>query len=163
MAHLPTYINKMVFGTSDGKLQLWNIKTRSLIHEFAALGANTSAITKLEAAPNAIDMLAVGFQCGRVALLNCRTDKVVMEFLQEQGSVTALTFRSEPRAPNMLISGSSSGALVCWDLDKKKLAFVREEAHLGAVVEAMDSLDPRGLPDIPFLKRKIGIEVREAC
>ena len=71
-----------------------------------------------------------------VVLLNCRTDKVVMEFLQEQGSVTALTFRSEPRAPNMLVSGSSSGALVCWDLDKKKLAFVREEAHLGAVVEA---------------------------
>jgi len=34
LAHPDTYINKVVVGSADGRLQLWNFLTASLVHTF---------------------------------------------------------------------------------------------------------------------------------
>jgi U3 small nucleolar RNA-associated protein 21 len=34
-AHPDTYLNKLVVGSQQGKLQLWNFKAAAMVHEFA--------------------------------------------------------------------------------------------------------------------------------
>ena len=45
VVHPSTYLNKVLFGSQQGSLQLWNIKTSKLLYEFAGWGA---AVTVLE-------------------------------------------------------------------------------------------------------------------
>ena len=45
VVHPSTYLNKVVFGSQQGSLQLWNIKTSKMLYEFAGWGA---AVTVLE-------------------------------------------------------------------------------------------------------------------
>jgi hypothetical protein len=35
LAHPDTYLNKVVVGSADGRLQLWNFATGALLHTFA--------------------------------------------------------------------------------------------------------------------------------
>jgi len=37
VAHPSTYLNKIIVGSEQGALQLWNIKTKKLIYSFAGL------------------------------------------------------------------------------------------------------------------------------
>jgi len=54
--HPATYLNKMLFGSQEGKLQLWNLKTKKLIFTFKGWG---SPVTCVEQSP-AVDVVAVG-------------------------------------------------------------------------------------------------------
>merc|ERR1719487_781862 len=90
MAHPPTYLNKMLIATQDGRLGLWNVKTCSMIHEYGCLGSGVG-ITSLEPAPTALDMVAVGFQNGRLVLLNAKTDAIVCEF-KATSAISCLSF-----------------------------------------------------------------------
>ena len=42
IAHPPTYLNKVVVGSSEGRLQLWNVRSEKCVHEFSALGSALS-------------------------------------------------------------------------------------------------------------------------
>ena len=66
--HPSTYINKILLGSHQGKLQLWNIKSNKLIYSFD--GWN-SGVTVLAQAP-AIDVVAIGLADGRIVLHNLR-------------------------------------------------------------------------------------------
>ena len=72
LAHPPTYLNKVVIGSASGQLQLWNIRTGSLIMRFAGY---TCGIRYMEPSP-AVDVLAIGLQDGTVDLRNLRFDQV---------------------------------------------------------------------------------------
>ncbi|RMZ56081.1 hypothetical protein APUTEX25_004505 [Auxenochlorella protothecoides] len=39
LAHPDTYLNKVVVGSAEGRLQLWNFSTGTLLHEFRGLGS----------------------------------------------------------------------------------------------------------------------------
>lgn len=91
----------------------------------------------LQEAPNVLDMIAVGFAKGRICVLNAREDRVLMEFEQAQGRVTTLSWRSgDASAPAHLISGAANGAIVVWDLEKRRAHHVLEDAHQGPVTRA---------------------------
>ena len=121
--HPATYLNKVVVASSQGSLQLWNIKTkcvivcqahdrtiltvyRSCIHQFAAsrllsspsLSASSSnehgsAITALVQSP-AIDVVGIGFISGEISVYDVRADERLMRMFMEGGGVRALGFRS---------------------------------------------------------------------
>ena len=60
MAHPDTYLNKLVVGSDDGRLQLWNFSSGQLIYEFGSLGAGVRCI-----APSpALDVVGVGLADG---------------------------------------------------------------------------------------------------
>ena len=60
MAHPDTYLNKVVVGSDDGRMQLWNFSTAQMIYEFKSLGAGVRCI-----APSpALDVVGVGLADG---------------------------------------------------------------------------------------------------
>lgn len=133
----PTYLHKLVLGGSKGGLELWNLRSCERVHTFKAHkaeGKPAGAVTCVREAPNVLDTIAVGFASGRICILNAREDKVLMEFDQAQGRVTAMAFRAGNNAPAHLVSGAPNGAFVVWDLNKRRAHHVREGVHRGPIV-----------------------------
>ncbi|KAI8868541.1 YVTN repeat-like/Quino protein amine dehydrogenase [Ramicandelaber brevisporus] len=132
IVHPATYINKVIVGSLQGRLQLWNIKTRTLVYEFAKL---SSPITCLVQAP-AIDIIAIGQLDGTITLFNAKLDTRLFD-VHQSGKVTAITFRTD--GPQIMATANASGDIVLWDLEKRKSVQVMTLAH-----EAM-------IPSIQFL------------
>lgn len=128
MIHPNTYINKILVGSEQGGLQLWNINTCKLIYKFK--GWAGAAISCLEQAP-AIDVVAIGFVTGKIILHNLKLDKTVMEFMQDWGVVTAISFRTDGQP--IMASGSLNGHIVFWNLEEKRVASQLLSGHDGAV------------------------------
>lgn len=116
LMHPPTYLNKILLGSEQGGLQLWNLKDCRLIHTFEGYG---SKITCLQAAP-AVDVAAIGLITGRIVLLNLKFGEQIMEFNQEWGAVTGITFRTDGHP--IMATSSTNGKIVFWNLDEKKVS-----------------------------------------
>ncbi|XP_062509636.1 WD repeat-containing protein 36-like [Corticium candelabrum] len=125
--HPSTYLNKILFGSHQGSMQLWNIKTNQLIFTFK--GWN-SPVTSIVQAP-AVDVVGVGLQDGGLVLHNLKYDEVIMKFQQDWGPVTTVTFRTD-NIP-VMASGSTSGNIALWDLERKRLLSTIYNAHHGTV------------------------------
>lgn len=66
--HPQTYLNKVLFGSEQGGLELWNMKTVSMVYQFKSWG---SPVLVLEQAP-ALDVVGVGLANGLVVLHNIK-------------------------------------------------------------------------------------------
>eukprot|EP00095_Tigriopus_kingsejongensis_P011785 maker-scaffold119_size336447-snap-gene-2.31 protein:Tk11785 transcript:maker-scaffold119_size336447-snap-gene-2.31-mRNA-1 annotation:"wd repeat-containing protein 36" len=130
VVHPAAYENKILLGSKQGSLQLWNIQAGKKIFKFE--GWN-SAVTTLEQAP-AIDVVAIGLENGEIYVHNLKFDETIVKFSQDWGSVTGLTFRTD--GPPILISSSRSGHLAFWDLEERRLCGQMREAHTAAVTGA---------------------------
>ncbi|CAA0817996.1 transducin family protein / WD-40 repeat family protein [Striga hermonthica] len=127
--HPDTYLNKILVGSQEGSLQLWNISTKKMLYEFK--GWN-SAITCCVSSP-ALDVVAVGCSDGKIHVHNIQYDEEVVTFAHStRGSVTALSFCTDGRP--LLASGGSSGVITIWNLEKRRLQSVIGEAHDRPVV-----------------------------
>ena len=134
---VPTYLNKMLIGGSSGELQLWNIRSGKMLFDFKKILCASGSISAVEASP-ALDVVAVGTSGGQISMLNLKSGEVLFKLDQSlQGSVTSLTFRE-----GMLVAGSSSSAMVLWDLERKKVHSVIDSAHSGEIstVSALSGL-----------------------
>lgn len=136
--HPHTYVNKILLGSEQGNLQLWNIKSCKLIHTFTDM---ESKINILEQAP-AMDVAAIGLRNGRIVLLNLKFNEIVMEFKQDWGPVTQLSFRTDGHS--IMASGSTNGQITFWDLEEQKITNTLT-AHDGAVTTL------RCLPSEPLM------------
>ena len=125
--HPATYLNKILFGSKQGKLQLWNIRTNTMIHELA--GWNEEVLV-LEQAP-VVDVIAIGLQSGRIILHNIKYEKTLMSFYQEFGLVTSIAFRTDGNP--IMVSGSVTGHISVWNLEKKEYSQTLYDAHSGVV------------------------------
>ncbi|DBA00249.1 TPA: hypothetical protein N0F65_007893, partial [Lagenidium giganteum] len=142
MLHPSTYLNKILVGSDEGALQLWNVRTMKCIYSFAGWG---SAVTSLEQSP-AVDVVAVGLGNGKLVLHHLQLDQLVMDFHQEQSKVTAISFRTDSGAPApFVVSGTSTGDIAVWNLESKRLESMIAQAHDGAVVSLVF------LPNEPLL------------
>ena len=61
MAHPDTYLNKVVIGSQEGKLQLWNFASGKMLYEFQEVG--TGAVQCIAPSP-ALDVVGVGMSGG---------------------------------------------------------------------------------------------------
>lgn len=127
LCHPNTYLNKILFGSRQGSLQLWNLKTSKLVYMFRGWD---SSVSVLEQAP-AIDVVAVGLMNGKIILHNLKYDKTIIEFIQDWGPVTCLSFRTDG-IPTMA-SGSMAGHIVFWNLEDRKVSSQLLNSHDGAV------------------------------
>ncbi|CAL8082676.1 unnamed protein product [Calicophoron daubneyi] len=84
------YANKLLLGSLQGPLQLWNVKSQKHVYWFKGFG---SAVTCIQQAP-AFNVCAIGLDNGRVYLHNIRFDISLMTFSQDGGAVTAIDFRT---------------------------------------------------------------------
>lgn len=148
LCHPPTYLHKVLLASDQGCLELWNLRSGERVHSFEALKSDAKqgmAITCLREAPHVLDMVAVGYANGRITLLNAREDRVIVEFEQAQGRITALAFRTGSSAPANLVSCAPDGSFVTWDLEKRRAHHTLEGAHNAAITSA------KFLPDQPVL------------
>ncbi|KAF8772052.1 WD repeat-containing protein 36-like [Argiope bruennichi] len=127
IVHPSTYLNKILLGSLQGCLQLWNLRTNKLIYTFDGWG---SPVTVLEQAP-AINVVAIGLECGDIYIHNLKFDETLMKFSQDWGAVTGLSFRTD--GPPIMASASTMGHIAVWDLEKKRLHSEIREAHRGCV------------------------------
>lgn len=125
--HPATYMNKVLFGSQQGSLQLWNLKTSKMIYTFK--GWNKT-ITALEQAP-AIDVVAIGLCDGKIILHNLKFDETIFELIQDTGSVISITFRND--GIPMMATGNSNGQVVFWNIEQRKVETQLNKAHLDAV------------------------------
>lgn len=137
--HPVTYVNKVLFGSEQGTLQLWNVRTGNLVYTFAGWG---SAVTALEQS-TAVDVAAVGLASGQVVLHDLRSDRSIVKFSQEWGPVTAISFRTDGQP--LMATGSPPGHVAVWDLEKGRLHCQLQYAHGGSVTGL------RFLPQEPLL------------
>lgn len=127
MMHPSTYLNKILLGSRQGPLQLWNIKTSKLVYSFSGW---SSAVTVLQQSP-AVDVVGVGTATGRIIIHNIRFDEMLMTFIQDWGPITALAFRTD--AVPMVASCSPQGHVTFWDLERRQMTSQLSHAHRGAV------------------------------
>ncbi|KAJ3605510.1 hypothetical protein NHX12_027556 [Muraenolepis orangiensis] len=114
LAHPSTYLNKVLVGSSQGALQLWNLKTNKLLP--------------------AVDVMGIGLSSGRILLHDIKADKTLMSFTQDWGPVTTLSFRTD--GPPVMAAGGPGGHMAFWDLESRRLVTQLRNAHHSAVAEA---------------------------
>ncbi|XP_073002229.1 U3 small nucleolar RNA-associated protein 21 homolog [Typha latifolia] len=127
--HPDTYLNKVIVGSNEGRLQLWNISTKKKLYEFK--GWNSSV--RCCVASPALDVVAIGCSDGTIHVHNVRYDEELVTFTHSaRGDVTALSFRTDGQP--LLASGGSSGVISIWNLEKRRLQSVIREAHDGPII-----------------------------
>uniref|UniRef100_A0A2P2KH70 Uncharacterized protein MANES_18G125600 n=1 Tax=Rhizophora mucronata TaxID=61149 RepID=A0A2P2KH70_RHIMU len=127
--HPDTYLNKVLLGSQDGSLQLWNISTKKMLYEFK--GWNSS-VTCCVSSP-ALDVVAVGCADGAIHVHNIRYDEEVVTFFHStRGAVIALSFSTDGQP--LLASGVSSGVISIWNLEKRRLQSVIRDAHDSSII-----------------------------
>ncbi|XP_043269880.1 WD repeat-containing protein 36 [Venturia canescens] len=125
--HPNTYINKILLGSEQGSLQLWNIKTTKVIYTFKGW---SSPITALEQAP-ALDVAAIGLANGRIKLHNLRMDETIFELIQDWGFVTSISFRTDGNP--IMATGTMAGHVLFWNLEERRIESQITSAHFAAI------------------------------
>ncbi|KAL7053791.1 hypothetical protein AAHC03_026813 [Spirometra sp. Aus1] len=153
MLHPSSYKNKLLLGSLQGPLRLWNFATGRSIYWFKGFDAAVSCLTQSPAK----DVCAIGLNDGRIILHNLRYDVSLVAVVQDGGAITSIEFRSvtaglptsealqaagiqpmvEAEADIFLLAGSASGSLVSWKLESDSTCRAvnqTEELHLARVV-----------------------------
>uniref|UniRef100_A0A8C0KM54 WD repeat domain 36 n=1 Tax=Canis lupus dingo TaxID=286419 RepID=A0A8C0KM54_CANLU len=125
--HPSTYLNKILLGSEQGTLQLWNIKSNKLLYTFQGW---KFGVTALQQAP-AVDVVAVGLTSGQVIIHNIKFDETLMKFRQDWGPITSISFRTDGHP--IMAAGSPCGHIGLWDLEDKKLINQMRNAHSTAI------------------------------
>ncbi|XP_069127390.1 WD repeat-containing protein 36-like [Argopecten irradians] len=127
LMHPSTYLNKILLGSKQGKLQLWNIRSDKMLYMFEGWNAG---VTATEQSP-AIDVVAIGLDDGQIILHNLKFDETVIKFRQDWGPVTSIGFRTDGHP--VMVTGSAVGHMALWDLEQRKLSSQIREAHTTSV------------------------------
>lgn len=155
VCNLPTFVNKVFVGRSDGLIDIYNILTGKLLHTITSVSGHGS-VTCLAAAP-AVSLIAVAHADGSLNIIDVETEEAVIEFQQssEGKAVTAISFRSDGQGAGqdgrsegvMATASISSGDITLWDLNRSgKVAGVLRNAH-----ETSSSSTASGISGIDFL------------
>ncbi|XP_010541959.1 PREDICTED: U3 small nucleolar RNA-associated protein 21 homolog [Tarenaya hassleriana] len=129
IVHPDTYLNKVLIGSEEGSLQLWNINTKKIVYEFK--GWN-SAVCSCVSSP-ALDVVAIGCADGKIHVHNIKMDEEVVTFEHSsRGAVTALSFSTDGQP--LLASGGSFGVISIWNLKKRRLQSVIRDAHDSSII-----------------------------
>ncbi|GAA5999690.1 hypothetical protein JCM10207_005870 [Rhodosporidiobolus poonsookiae] len=142
VVHPASYLNKVVVGSKEGALAVWNVRTGSCIHTFSAssllpstASSTPSAITALAQSP-AIDVLGVGLANGACVLFDVRLGEALGRVRLDgegAGAVTAVAFRTDDQAQTLAVA-STSGHVALFDLAAKmRLLHLVRNAHEGPV------------------------------
>ncbi|CAH8606034.1 unnamed protein product [Schistosoma curassoni] len=148
------YKNKILFGSYQGSLQLWDVVSKKLIYWFKGFD---SAVTCLQQAP-AFNVCAIGLADGRVVIHNLKYDVTLMTFAQDGGAITSIGFRSglhglqspsnvdensritllpDDNNDVYLITGCETGYINCWKLQnngKSRSVGEARNLHWGSVI-----------------------------
>ncbi|CAG8455276.1 13892_t:CDS:10 [Ambispora leptoticha] len=116
IVHPHTYLDKILVGSIQGTMEIWNIRTNKLIYSFSSFG---SPITTLTQSP-VVDVIAVGLLDGTIILHNIKADERIKTYTQEDDQ-------------HVMATANISGDIALWNLDRKILIHVMKGAHDGLI------------------------------
>ncbi|KAF9923847.1 hypothetical protein FBU30_006106 [Linnemannia zychae] len=126
LIHPSTYLNKILIGSNQGTMQIWNIRTSTMVYAFKSFNSPITCFTQTPV----VDVIAVGLLDGSIVIHNIRTDATIMT-LRQEGKVTAVSFRTDDQ--HVMASANMYGDIALWDLDRQKIIHVMKGAHDGAI------------------------------
>lgn len=117
--HPATYLNKIVVGSADGRLLLYNVRTGQLVHTFDAASvrghAASAGIVQLTQSP-AVDVIAVAYADGYVVLYDIRQAHRLFSVRVDGGlGAGCVAFRTDGEAHTLAVA-TRAGSLVLFDL-----------------------------------------------
>ncbi|KAL4911641.1 hypothetical protein BDW74DRAFT_11335 [Aspergillus multicolor] len=127
ISNLPTYLNKILIGKSDGTVDIWNVKTGRLVHSIFAAFPNAGPVTVLQPSP-ALSVVAIAYKNGSISIRNVETGQSIWSFQPQTPhalAVTSIAFRSDGAGAGedgrqsgaMATACVSSGDITFWDLN----------------------------------------------
>eukprot|EP01133_Synstelium_polycarpum_P000453 gene453-541_t len=128
MVHPRECFNKILVGSEQGQLRLYNVRTCALVHTFKGWD---SQVTCLEQTP-VVNIVAIGLDDGRIVLHDIKRDATIATYTQK-GAVLSLSFRTDGK--QHMASAGRSGKVVIWDLERRTL-LTTIKAHDAAVGRA---------------------------
>ena len=149
MAHPPTYVNKILVGSSDGRMQLWNIVTGKLLYEFAA---HYHSSIECVVPSSALDIVAIGYLDGSAVVKDVRRDVTMLELKNASGagakaetyltnSVDHIASRSLESSclciafdsGSLMATAGTAGVISVWNLETQTVHAIMRDAHDGPV------------------------------
>jgi U3 small nucleolar RNA-associated protein 21 len=140
MCNMPTYLNKVFVGRTDGAVDIWNLRSGKLLFTLPALSADAGAVTAISSTP-ALSLVAIAYKSGALSIQNVNSGQAVLALRAASSGglpVTSITFRSDGlgagpdgRTPGVMATASSgSGDITLWDLNEGgRVAGILRGAH----------------------------------
>lgn len=127
ICHPFTYKDKILLGSKQGQLQLWNVSSEQCLYKFEGWGSEVTCINQSPV----VDVLGIGLDDGHVYVLNIKYDEVLVKIYQEYGPITSMSFRLDGQP--YLVTASDMGHLMIWNLERKRLSSQIRNAHNGRI------------------------------
>jgi U3 small nucleolar RNA-associated protein 21 len=156
---MPTLLNKIFVGKTDGTVEIWNVNTGKMVYALLPSRADSGAITALQPAP-ALNILAIAYESGTVILRNVKTDRALITVKASDSpslAVTSISFRTDDlgagedgqKSGVMATTSRGSGDITFWDLNHggRRTGTLRG-AHLSP---SISTHVPGGVTKIEFL------------
>ena len=127
IVNMPTFLNKILAGRTDGSVEIWNVSSGKLIYTILPPAVNSGPVTALQPTP-ALSLVAVAYSKGPLIIHDIQRDKTIIKL--NSGitgfSITAISFRTDDlgagedgRSPGvMATAGPESGDVTFWDLNQ---------------------------------------------
>lgn len=121
------YSQKILIGSQSGQLELWNVKDEKCLYQFKGWDSKVMCLVQSPVE----DVIGIGLEDGNIHIHNIKYDEVIMKIYQEYGPVTSMSFRLD-NLP-YLVTASSVGHLMIWNLERKKLSSQIRNAHADCI------------------------------
>lgn len=157
---MPTFLNKIFVGKTDGAVDIWNVSIGKLIYTIPPPSTTSGAVSALEPSP-ALSVLAIAREDGSISLHDVRTDQVVLS-LNGKGSsssaIDSISFRTDGLGAGedgqeqgiMATACRGNADITFWDLNKGgKVSGILRGAH-----NTSSTVNPReggGVNKVAFL------------
>ena len=135
---MPTFLNKIFIGKTDGNVDVWNVNTGGLVYTIFSPSGSLGAVTAIEPSP-VVSIVAIARSNGSIILHNVRTDKSVLQLNPARNSpVSSISFRTDglgagdsgDRGGIMATASLNSSDIILWDLNKGgRISGVLRGAH----------------------------------
>lgn len=140
ICNMPTYLNKIFIGKSDGTVDIWNVKTGKLIHTIPAAFTKTGPVTALRPSP-VLSAIAIAYTSGALCIQNVETGQLLFSsrpMTPQTAATTSIAFRNDGlgagkdgQQPGAMATAClTSGDITLWDLNRDgRVMGVLRNAH----------------------------------
>ena len=160
ICNLPTVLNKIFVGKTDGAVDIWNVSTGRLVYTILPSSLDSGVVTVLEPAPT-LGMLAIGREDGSIEVCDVLKDKVILQLrtkVTHGKAVKSISFRSDGLGAGkdysqdgvMASAHEGIGNVTFWDLNNGgRVSGVLHDAHSTTVAQSRTEVG--GVSQVQFL------------
>jgi U3 small nucleolar RNA-associated protein 21 len=148
VCHPVTYLNKILVGSENGHLCLWNFMTGKLLFNYPKFKCGIRCIS----ASSILDIVGIGLSNGKALIYNIQLNEIVMSFSHETTieygidlntkqdhlrtkpvSISSIKFSDDVQG-SLLATGTTKGVIKIWNLKEKQRYIPQFIAHDGQLL-----------------------------